>query len=76
MLFVIISIAIFLFISIISFPINTVIVTSIFTFKVYFLNFSYAAVVRINLPGNFLRDHNGNNATQLFCVIVAIVPHL
>ena len=76
MLFVIIIIAIFLFISIISFTINTVIVTSIFTFKVYFLNFSYAPVVRINLPRNFLRDHNGNKATQLFCVIVAIVPHL
>ena len=24
----------------------------------------------------FLRDHNGNKATQLFCVIPAIVPHM
>ena len=24
----------------------------------------------------FLRDHNGNKATQLFCVIPAIAPHI
>ena len=49
---------------------------SIFIFKVYSLNFSYAPVVRVNLPGHILRDHNGNKATQLVCVIFAIVPRL
>ena len=51
---------------IIFFTTNTAIVISIFTFKVYVLNFSYTPVVRVNLPGNFVRGYNGNNATNPF----------
>ena len=69
-LFLIIIIAIFIFIFIALFTINTIIVISTFTFKVYFLNFSYVPVVCVNLPDHFLRDHNRNK------VFFAIVPHL
>ena len=44
--------------------------TSIFELFICFLLFY------INIPHHcFLRDRNGNKATQLFCVILAIVPY-
>ena len=44
--------------------------TSIFELFICFLLFY------INIPHYcFLRDHNGNKVTQLFCVIPAIVPY-
>ena len=53
--------ALFIFIFIIFVTINTIIVMLIFTFKVYFLNFSCVPLVCVNLPDRFfLKDYNRN----------------
>ena len=59
-LIVIIINAFFIFIVIIFVTINTIIVMLIFTFKVYFLKFSYVSVVCVNSPDRFLKDYNRN----------------
>ena len=51
-------------------PVALTISTSIFELFICFLLFY------INITHHcFLRDHNGNKTTQLFCVIPAIVPY-
>ena len=45
--------ALFIFIFIVFVTINTIIVMLIFTFKVYFLNFSRVPLVCVNLPDRF-----------------------
>ena len=43
-----------------------------------FLTFSYVSCCFISIYPTivfFLRDHNGNKVTQLFCVIPAVAPY-
>ena len=47
-------------------------------YQLLFLSFSYVSCFLLYIKIHyhcFLRDHNGNKATQLFCVITAIAPY-